>query len=118
MIAFSDALNSAWPVLMEAIRMRRTVTYSELAGRAGPPLTARAIHRQFLNPLSVRCRAAHLPDLTALVVRKSSGLPGGGWFDPKDLTNKSATTAWAEAVLECYSFAWPKRPHPGLLAKD
>ena len=72
MIGFDEALTRAWPILMEAVRMRRTVSYSELASRAGPPLRARSIHRQLLNGLSARSRAAGLPDLCALVVRKGA----------------------------------------------
>ena len=84
MTPFNDLLLRAWPILHEAIRMRRTLTYTELAGRVGPPLTARAIHRQLLRTLSERCERWDLPDLPALVVRKSSGMPGGGWFDPPE----------------------------------
>ena len=116
MIPFSEALRQAWPVLMEAVRMRRTVSYSELAGRAGPPLTARAIHRQLLNTLSARCHAAALPDLASLVVRKETGIPGGGWFDPRTLDHREPLAHWAEAVLACYNHRWPSSPEERLLA--
>jgi hypothetical protein len=99
---------------MEAVRMRRTVSYSELAGRAGSPLTSRAIHRQLLHPLSLRCVASGLPNLTALVVRKSTGLPGGGWFDPTKSDQRDLTAIWAEAVLDCYAHRWPKQVDPRL----
>jgi hypothetical protein len=116
MIAYDEALRRTWPILMEAARMRRTVSYSELAGRAGRPLTARAIHRQLLDTLSERCRAADLPNLTALVVRKSTGLPGGGWFEPTPLDARDPATRWAEAVLACYDHRWTKAPDPRLYA--
>jgi hypothetical protein len=116
MIAYDEALRRTWPILMEAARMRRTVSYSELAGRAGRPLTARAIHRQLLNVLSERCNAAGLPNLTALVVRKSTGLPGGGWFEPTPLDARDPATRWAEAVLSCYNHRWTKQPDARLYA--
>jgi len=115
MIGYDDALRLAWPILMEAVRMRRTISYSELAGRAGPPLRARSIHRQLLNHLSVRCRAAGLPDLCALVVRKDSGIPGGGWFAGEASDGRDPQARWAGAVLECYDHRWPKSPHPKLV---
>jgi hypothetical protein len=110
MLPPDEALRRAWPTLMEAVRMRRTVSYSELAGRAGPPLRARSIHRQLLNGLSARCRAAGLPDLAALVVRKDTGMPGIGWHDPSGLDRRDPATRWAEAVLACYEYPWPEGP--------
>ena len=115
MIPLDDAIRLAWPILMEAVRMRRTVSYSELAGRAGPPLRARSIHRQLLNGLSARCRSAGLPDLCALVVRKDTGMPGIGWGDPTGLDGRDPATRWAEAVLACYDHRWPRSPDRRLL---
>ena len=113
MTPFADLLRRAWPVFLDATRARRTLTYSELAGMVGPPLTARAIHRQFLNPLAARCRRWDLPDLCALVVRKGSGTPGAGWFDPSDPGDP--IDAWAEAVAACFAYRWPSTPDPRLL---
>lgn len=104
----------AWPVFREAIRMRRTVTYTELAGRAGRPLNRRNVHRQLLIPLSQLCRRAGLPDLSSLVVRKDTGLPGGGWWvghgPAEDLEG-----AWALALQECFEFDWTPEVAPALL---
>lgn len=110
MVPLDEAIRLAWPALMEAVRARRTVSYSELAGRAGPPLRARSIHKQLLNGLSARCRAAGLPDLAALVVRKDTGMPGIGWHDPSGLDGRDPAARWAEAVLACYEHRWPSRP--------
>lgn len=107
------AIRSAWPVLLEAIRMRRTVTYTELAGRSGPPLNRRNLHRQLLIPLSERCRRAGLPDLSALVVRKDSGLPGGGWWTGRPTPD--VLGQWAEALEACFAHPWPRSPDPRLL---
>jgi hypothetical protein len=110
MVPLDDAIRRAWPVLMEAVRMRRTVSYSELAGRAGPPFRARSIHRQLLIGLSARCRAAGVPDLAALVVRKDSGMPGIGWHDPAGLDGRDPATRWAEAALACFEHRWGPKP--------
>ncbi len=113
MTPFADLLQRAWPIFFEAIRMRRTLTYTELAGRVGPPLTARAIHRQLLRPLSARCMKWGLPDLPALVVRKSSGRPGGGWSDPSDPGNPHGS--WEPAVRRCLDHPWDETLDPRLL---
>ena len=113
MVPYPELLTRAWPIFLEAIRMKRTLSYSELAGRVGPPLTARAVHRQLLNPLSARCRKWGLPDLPALVVRKGSGIPGSGWFDPGSPV--APLDQWAEAVARCYKHRWSASPDPRLL---
>jgi hypothetical protein len=112
MVSYPEILRKAWPVFLEAVRTRRTITYSELAGRVGPPCTARAIHRQLLNPLSSRCRLWDLPDLPSLVVRKGSGTPGAGWFDPAVPGDPLAR--WSSAVERCFRHRWPKTPDPRL----
>jgi hypothetical protein len=96
-------IRRAWPVLREAIRTGRTVTYGELAKRVGRPLTPRAVHKQLLNDLSDRCRAAGLPNLAALVVRKATGTPGGGWSGVRS----GGTIDWADALADCLHFPWP-----------
>jgi hypothetical protein len=113
MFQYADALKRAWPVFVEAARMGRTVSYTELAERAGPPITRRQVHRQLLKALGARCQAAGLPDLTALVVRKDTGLPGGGWLDPQRPGEPLDT--WAEAVSSCFHYPWPPEPDPRLL---
>lgn len=113
MFELAESIRRTWPVFVEATRMRRTISYTELAGRAGPPLNRRNVHRQLLKPLSARCRLAGLPDLSALVVRKDTGLPGGGWFDPRN--PGGAISVWAEALAECYAYRWPPQPDPRLL---
>jgi hypothetical protein len=115
MLPHDEAILRAWPILMEAVRMRTTISYSELANRAGPPFRARSIHRQLLNALSARCQLAGLPNLAALVVRKDSGQPGIGWYDPSGLDGRDPETRWAEAVLTCYDYQWPKAPPPRLI---
>ena len=113
MTPYAELLRRAWPVFLETVRLKRTICYSELAGRVGPPLTARAVHRQLLNPLAIRCRQWDLPDLPALVVRKESGIPGAGWFDPA--LPGDPLEAWAEAVARCHKHRWSRTPDPRLL---
>ena len=109
---FNQLMHQAWPVLWEAIRQGRTVTYTELAGRSGRPLHHRHIHRQLLREMSLRCRRIGLPDLAALVVRKDSGRPGSGWYDlnpggarlPDD-----PEESWVEALTRCLNYKWTAR---------
>lgn len=110
----NDAIRKAWPALTEAARMGRTITYSDLADAVGPPLTRRQVHRQLLVPLSDRCRRAGLPNLTALVVRKDTGKPGGGWIDP-DHPSDADQAAWVDALADCFRHRWDLRPDPQLL---
>jgi hypothetical protein len=114
MFDLDKAIRDAWPVFREATRQGRTITYTELAGRAGPPLTRRNLHRQLLNALSERCRRAGLPDLSALVVRKDSGFPGGGWWV---VEAECPTAEWAEALAACWAHPWPARPPAALLGR-
>jgi len=114
MTPFADLLRRAWPILLEATRMRRTLTYSELAGRVGPPLTARSLHRQLLTPLAARSRRWDLPDLCALVVRKGAGTPGAGYYDPAE--GGDPIDRWADMVARCHAHPWGPEPDPRLLA--
>lgn len=106
---FNRYMRQAWPVLWEAIRQGRTVTYTELAGRAGRPLRHRQIHRQLLREMSLRCRRLNLPDLASLVVRKDTGKPGSGWFD---LNSGGARLpddpeeSWVDALDRCLNHPW------------
>jgi hypothetical protein len=104
-----------WPLLREALRLRQTVTYSELAAWAGPPATRRNVHRLVLTPLAQRCRSAGLPDLSALVVRKESGRPGGGWW-AGHAPGADVNAVWAEALERCYAHAWTAALDPRLVA--
>ena len=113
MVELADLIRRAWPVFREAARMGRTITYTELAGRVGPPLNRRHVHRQLLTPLAERCRAAGLPDLSAMVVRRDTGMPGGGWHGPNPAADPDR--AWAEALATCLAYPWPSRPDPRLL---
>ena len=107
--AFDGLMRQAWPVLWEAIRQGRTVSYTELAGRGGRPLHHRRLARQLLREMSLRCRREGLPDLAALVVRRDTGKPGSGWWDlnpgrvrgPED-----PEESWVDAMTICLNHPW------------
>jgi hypothetical protein len=106
----------SWPLFLEAVRMGRTLTYTELAGRVGPPLNRRQVARQFLTPLALRCQLAGLPNLAALVVRKDTGKPGGGWHGPHPAADPDRH--WADCLQECFAYPWPRQPDPRLLSPE
>ena len=62
---------------------RRTITYSELAQRAGLPLLPYILSRHLpglLNDISMAEHEEGWPLLGVLVLRKADGLPGVGFF--------------------------------------
>lgn len=69
-------------VLIQAARERRPVTYGQLLayfGRKVTRITVGALCRD-LGHVCERLEARGEPDLAVLVVRKSDGLPGEGYF--------------------------------------
>jgi hypothetical protein len=74
-----DRAHQALPYLVQCAEHRETITYGELARRIGLPH-----HRPINLPLYyIRdeiCIPRELPLLTAIVVRKDTGLPGGSWL--------------------------------------
>lgn len=69
-------------VLIAAALERRPVTYGTLLayfGRRTTPITVGALCRD-LGRLARRRAGEDWPDLACLVVRRSDGLPGGGYF--------------------------------------
>jgi hypothetical protein len=69
-------------VLIEAARERRPVTYGQLLaffGRKVTRITVAALCRD-LGRVCDRVEARGGPDMACLVVRKSDGLPGEGYF--------------------------------------
>lgn len=114
MTALADLIQRSWPLFREAALQGRTLSYSELAGRVGPPLSRRQVHRQLLIPLSVMCRAAGLPQLPALVVRKDTGKPGLGYHGTKP--HADPERGWADDLAACFAYPWPMRVDKRLLA--
>ncbi|MEZ5936538.1 MAG: ribose-phosphate pyrophosphokinase [Alphaproteobacteria bacterium] len=74
-----DALEE---LLIDAARERRTLAYGEILSHFGKrvtPIRVYALCRD-LGVVSERNRARHEPELAVLVVRKTDGLPGEGFF--------------------------------------
>ncbi len=114
MTPLAELIRRAWPVLREAALMGRTITYTELAGRVGPPLTRRQVHRQLLTPLSALLRKTGLPQLPALVVRKDSGTPGAGYHG--DHPQADPLAAWSLDLAACWAYPWPREVPSSLVA--
>lgn len=69
--------------LIQTARERRAVTYGQLLGlfeRRVTPILVAALCRD-LGKQAERRAGAGWPDLACLVVRRSDGLPGEGYFD-------------------------------------
>ena len=73
---------AAETVIGECIQGRRTVTYAELAEAAGIPAPQR-IHKLtgWLETLMESDRALGRPPRAAVVVSRTDGLPGRGFFE-------------------------------------
>jgi hypothetical protein len=67
-----------WPRLMILAERRETITYQDLGESLG--ISGRALQNfdRILAPIKYYCLQHGLPQLSALVVRKDSGLPGTG----------------------------------------
>jgi putative restriction endonuclease len=67
-----------WPRLIILAERRETITYQALGQPLG--ITGRALQNfdRILAPIKYYCLRHGLPQLSALVVRKDSGLPGTG----------------------------------------
>ena len=67
-----------WPKLIILAERRATITYKELGEPFG--ITGQALQNfdRILAPIKYYCLRNNLPVLSALVVRKDSGLPGSG----------------------------------------
>lgn len=67
-------LEKAWEVLTQCAQDRDTITYGRLAERTGIPLVMLA-RGHYLDPIAVHCHAVCVPDLTAIVVSATTGVP-------------------------------------------
>ncbi|ELV8553910.1 HNH endonuclease [Vibrio fluvialis] len=71
------AASLLWPVLVSAAKSRRKPIYGELAPliQTNPLSVGNA-----LEPIQAYCMDSKLPPLSAIVVGKTTGLPGGGFI--------------------------------------
>ena len=69
-------------LLIAAARARRSLTYAEVLAHFGMRITPRRVYAlcRDLGAVCARNRARGEPELAVLVVRKSDGLPGEGFF--------------------------------------
>lgn len=69
-------------LLIEAARAGRTLTYAEVLAHFGRRVAPRLVYAlcRDLGEVCARNRARGEPELAVLVVRKSDGLPGEGFF--------------------------------------
>lgn len=101
---WDEAAGILWPVLTGAAAERRLAIYSELS----PLIQTNPLSVGWaLGPIQTYCLENRLPPLTAIVVGKNSGVPGGGFvaWDIDDLEGAF------EAV---FRWDWTRTPNPFL----
>lgn len=99
-----------WPLLTEAGSAGETLTYTKVAPTiATNPLSVGLA----LGPIQTYCMENRLPPLTAVVVGKNSGMPGGGFvaWDVDDL-------AAALSAVAAYNWELIGNPFAGFGAED
>ena len=102
--------------LLAAARRRDPLTYTDLAEQVGShPRSLRGV----LGRIQGHCRDADCPDLTALVVSKTTGLPGGMFFLPwlpQAADPASRRRFWESMCARVYAFGWAEvAPRLGLV---
>ncbi len=91
-----------WQVLVGAAHNRQILTYEILARLIG---MGAGTLSQTLDIIMHYCQQRKLPPLTAIVVRKDTGLPGTGLTTPRELNRER------EAV---YTHLWYRQVPPQL----
>jgi hypothetical protein len=111
-VDFQDMARRAWPRLREIARARRTITYSELGQQLGG---LHPLHQvpAVLDVIQRWCLAHGKPDLTGVVVSKTTGIPGtdywrqNGWAE---LSLAERVDRWRISQGELASVEWPESP--------
>ena len=99
---WDQAAAAVWPALTSAAHERSFLTYGQLAplARTNPLSVGRA-----LGPIQSYCMDAGLPPLTAIVIGKSTGVPGSGFVAwSRDALN--------EAFSAVYNYPWSVVENP------
>lgn len=99
---WEHAAGILWPVLVDAAERRHHPKYSDLA----PLINTNALSvRYALELIQAYCMDCALPPLSAIVVSKSSGVPGGGFiaWDIDDIDT---------AYTAVFKFSWSSTPNP------
>ena len=97
-----------WPLLVRAAGEENTLTYGELADKMGMKPGAGRVMGRFLDPIMRYCDYHGLPPLTALVTKKTGGLPSDG-LTTIDRSNSRSVGAAQSRVFE---YDWMAIPAP------
>lgn len=84
-----------WPVLVNAARRRRKLTYGDIGDRVG--VDPRSVGAG-LYPIQEFCRKNELPKLTGLVVLQATGLPSHGF--------RTAGQSLADIYTDIFEYRW------------
>ena len=87
----NEAALLVWPLLVDAARHKKTITYAGLSNAIGTHW------RAMRHPLSViqdYCIQHNLPPLTALVVLQQQGIPGRGFIAPRGTQEETLQSVW------------------------
>lgn len=96
----SERAWQAWPVLTIAASNRQLLTYELLGKHTGMHAAGLG---EVLERIQSFCLLNRLPPLSAIVVNKSSGLPGTGFI---------AATDVPKALMQVFSYDWGMTPCP------
>jgi len=95
-------------VLHQVARNRDTVSYSEFGRMLADPIHHRnPLLYELLRDICYEERQQGRPDLCALVVRKSDGIPGKGYFEGSALGGDDVSTPreyWESKLHECWNY--------------
>ena len=112
-----DALEAGAAAVVPAVPVTDTVKESEdgLLGETIDREGLVSVTSPLVLPATVVAGLDDLEfaDLPALVVRKGSGVPGGGWFDPSEPGDPIAL--WQAEVARCHDYPWKRAIDPRLL---
>ena len=74
----SERAMQLWPFLIALAHNRQTATYGQLGGALD--IDGGGVFAQTLDLIANYCSHRHFPQLTCLIVNKTTGLPGDGWI--------------------------------------
>ncbi|MFZ4826597.1 MAG: hypothetical protein ACOYLB_04520 [Phototrophicaceae bacterium] len=99
-------------ILVNVAQNRHLITYRELGVAMSPPLHHRnRLLYELLQDICYDEAQANRPNLCALVVRKSSGIPGIGFFVGMATGYHDAHDYWQTCVQHCWAY-WAGEPQP------
>ena len=102
---------AAWSVLVLAAQKSQLLTYGELGDLIGVPIERNV--GKHIDPIRLLCRRRGLPDLSCLVVEKTTGRPSTEGSNPHPDTDK-----WAKMTRNAMNYDWRKVKAPSLEELD